>query len=83
MKRIIIATYVIFHLLCGYTSAALLTADFQGRFPDVDDCRETMGGSLLMGVVLGPMALTMEWFLSGFAEHGIMWTCPPAAKETR
>lgn len=72
-----IKAYVIVHLLCAVLTFGMWTAEFQGEFPDLakKDCREDMGTGMLIGLATGPIGAFTMFFITGFAQHGLQFTC--------
>ena len=63
------AGIVVVWLLCGVAAAGLCYAWWREDAPFLD-AREELGLALLMGLVCGPVALVIIWFVSGFGQHG-------------
>jgi hypothetical protein len=54
---------------CGVVSAGLCNAEEQSRFPKLREPGD-LGHWLLFGLVCGPIALVVAFFLTGFGRHG-------------
>lgn len=70
----------VFWLLCAVLHAGLWVAEFSALFPRLAEkkYRSNLGTGLIVGLALGPLALILEFFFSGFAEHG--WTLQRPSK---
>lgn len=66
---------ILIWVACGLVAAGGSNAHFRGRYPSlnsISDRRETLGFSLIWGLIGGPIALLACVFLTGFFVHG--WT---------
>jgi cytochrome bd-type quinol oxidase subunit 1 len=60
---------VLVYVLCGIGGAGFFYADFHGRYPTVRNHRDDLAAALLFGF-LGPVALVLGFFMSGFGRYG-------------
>ena len=62
-------------LLCGFIASGLFYADIQRSYPSTaEKQRRADAGAALFTGLLGPIALLISVFMTGFAEHG--WALP-------
>lgn len=71
MKRIIIF-WIIFWLVCSVLSYGIFLKD--ARSSRIVSCRKDMGFSFTRSI-LGPISLFVAIGDTGFAEHGLQFTC--------
>jgi len=70
MKRPIAA--VVIWVICGVLAYGICFGYLQRKFPDIaeEEYRRDMGTSVLFGFG-GPITLSVLFFMTGFAEHGL------------
>lgn len=64
-------------LLCGFFAWGIVLADLrhQNQGFNSTDCRHDQAFSCLWGLAFGPVSLLASLGVTGFAEHGVQWTC--------
>ena len=64
-------------LTCGFFGWGISLADmrYQNREYPYLDCRHDQAFAAVWGLVFGPISLVVSLGTSGFAEHGVQWTC--------
>lgn len=64
-------------VVCGVLAYGINVAYFQRKFPSIaaEKYREDCAMAVLIAAA-GPIALWISYFLSGFAEHGLMYRRP-------
>jgi hypothetical protein len=81
MTTIIILTLIIW-LACGIVAAGWLLPFFLHAYSPPhhakEDYREVLGASLGLGLIGGPMALFVAFFITGFGQYG--WWRRPSDK---
>ena len=84
MITALIVLYIYIHLTCAAFTASTTMAEFWYEFPLLQDenyLRENAGFGWLFGIVFGPFAFFVVFFLTGFARHG--WLDPFCLKEPK
>lgn len=76
MKKQKIALILVLYLLASFLTYGISLGFWQGEFQSMakEDCRGDAGVSMLLSIP-SPITLPMIYLLSGFAEHGLQFTC--------
>lgn len=77
MKKYLLLAVLLGWFTCGFFAWGISQAEFRHRNRDYGflDCRHDQSFSAGWGMMFGPLALGASLMTSGFAEHGIQWTC--------
>ena len=68
--------FIVFWLICSVLAYGITLGYFLGKFKN--NSMEDKGIYVLIAILyalLGPVGVFLSYFMSGFAEHGLKFTC--------
>jgi hypothetical protein len=76
MKQIYLS-FLVFWLTCGFAAWGTILGEwrYQDRSRCYFTCRHDQSSAIIFGGLGGPFAFVDAMAHSGFAEHGLQWTC--------
>ncbi|MDE1971118.1 MAG: hypothetical protein KGI50_06125 [Patescibacteria group bacterium] len=73
--------FIVGWLACAVLVCGIFTADSQAKshYPG-EKFREDLGFGLAFGLLFGPFGLAVLFFVTGFAQHGLVYRRPKSGK---
>ena len=66
--------WIALYLISAVLSYGIFLGYFEGEYRELHRCREHVGSAVFWGL-FAPVTLPVGFLFSGFAEHGLQFTC--------